>query len=285
MFEKKAVVIGFIIGILLLLGLVFWHGTAPKTPDMEITEQPQATVAPTIATFAFDPNNPAQADVSAILPDGTLASDDIIIVQSSNVSIETNSNIEFTEVPDGVKIPQFYNKLLIPDISAPLFAYTDKTGVVCVRAYGFSWKQINNVKQEKIEGFYPVQLIEKDGKIVIASNEYNGISEDKDDMAAVYNRNSTKESTLAEPYTEVSMNLYSCYDNNAVKMYRTFANVNGNGDWYPCEKNGKIENGALSVATETEKNNLMAAVPETDSKEGTYSYPTMLNGLLVTVSK
>ena len=284
MHNKKDIIIVAVI-VFIIGALIIWFVTAPKTPGTETEAQETPTAAPTIESYAYDPNNPAQADISAILPDGTVATGNIIVVQSANASIETYSTITFTAVPAGVKIPEIYSRLLLPDIDVPVYAYTDTHGETKVRAYGYAWRLKNNVQTEKIEGYYAIELAERDAKICIRSAEYTPIVQDTEKDAAIYERKGASERNLDTPYKEESANLYAAYNNNGALMYRTFANLNENTVVCPCDSKGGVRKGALPVLTENERAYLLDKVPGEKADDETETYPTEVNGIVVTVVK
>lgn len=242
------IVIPFIASVYILF---FLPAPEPAKQNYVIESSEQACSESPVSLSDFS-NKPDVPYVEAYTSDGNIASD-MITIDQMNIKIETQSDIEFTAVPDNVYIPAYYNQLILPGALAPVYSFENDDHDLCFRAWGFYCKCINNIRVEKIEGFFPVsikQCTSTTFNITLLSDE------------PIIDSTSLPEKTIIPllsdsvpvKYYQISTEppVYTVIDNQLCQDFRIFCSAGDKVKCYPCDINGYVSPGALPVDPATE---------------------------------
>lgn len=262
---------------IIILGAKYF--IVPEYKPGQSTDKKQEVVTSAPAETSADENKTIQAisetseQIKTAAPEAELI--ELNSKGSENIRIETMSPIEYT-VPEEANAN--YQKASMLGVSEPLWTYQDAEGNIQLRTYGTRWKRINNVNQEKQEGYFAVEIKNhSDGKtyIEITSSEPVDPNEEK---FATPERTEQEETALdSNKYYVISNNIYACITKTGAKFYRTFASVNGHVYLYNCDAGGNINPGSVPVAVDEEIHNLMPYSEEYASENALVNYPGRYN--------
>ena len=243
-----------VIGIVLVTAGFFFGRWLKNRNVKPVADTPQTVVE----EVEDKKEEPVEKEPEAILPTGEVAPE-VIEIGGSNEVIRTMSQLEYEEFADS-EVPAFYSEFSAPGLPARLLGFLDKDGNVQLRTYGSRWKLENNVKKEKVTGFWAV-LISKDlnGNYKINVTGDAAPANDGEEAAAVINA-CEEEKTLPSAYVlaDAEAGVYKMVDVSGASLLRKWGKVADNAMLFPCDADGKIANGALPVIPEEEAANALA---------------------------
>lgn len=262
-------------------------------PDLKPTEQSSVSdsfeqpSSESPATVFYDPNNSGELYIEAYTSDGIIASDTITI-NKSNVKIKTQNEIKFSKVPDNIKVPFYYSQLILPGVTAPVYSFENEDMSVCYRAWGSYCGFSNNIFIEKLEGYFPVNILKSNSSGYSIQAISGDTITDRSCLSSVTYETATPDHIPDHYYLLSDVPLvFTIFDTKMNQDFRTFIKVGDTVRCYPCDIHGSVSAGSLPVDAYIEDQYLaerytaseIARVIQTE-----ISYPFRTdNGLILTV--
>lgn len=256
--SKPFKIITLVVIPLIVLIYILFLMPAPMSSVPSEANEPSVTPVKDKAEYVpYDPDNPDYAEIDALTADGSVAPDTIMI-QQNDVQIETKTEIVFTAAPNNTDVPSFYNRLILPGVLAPVYAFENEEHMICYRSWGSYWKLINNIRTENLEGFFPVVIsMSVSGKYSIQASSEKPVA-DQSSLSSAKQSLVIPDSIPANYYPlSIDPPVYTVFDKNLNQDYRIFCVIEDTVRCYPCDIQGNIYPGSLPVDPDTESQYLL----------------------------